>query len=263
MGGVAEIESKVLGTDPFAALAQDPAVASVLAAARAEIDSVLWRRDIRTNAASVARASIERGGRDSAAIDGADTAVIDDSPMGRVLARAIDVTAAVPGQVGAWSSAPLQVIAALHAIAANDFTTKDELGRPRSQELADDPLRIGQLPPAALVGPRLTLLAELVLAPTTAPAMLVAGIVHAELLTLRPFAWGSGLVARAAARCVLAERAVDPSLFTIPENGMFTMGRPAYVDAMRAYASGTMAGSSAYLIWFAGACALGAKAVSG
>lgn len=106
MGGVAEIESKVLGTDPFAALAQDPAVASVLAAARAEIDSVLWRRDIRTNAASVARASIERGGRDSAAIDGADTAVIDDSPMGRVLARAIDVTAAVPGQVGAWSSAP-------------------------------------------------------------------------------------------------------------------------------------------------------------
>ena len=262
MGIVSEIRGPVLGADPFAALAHDLEVTRVMAAARAEIDSVLWRREIRSNAAAVARASIERGGRDSAAIDGADTAAIDDSPMGRVLARAIDVTAAVPGQVGAWSSAPLQVIAALHAIAANDFAAKDELGRPRSQELADDALRIGQLPPAALVGPRMTLLAELVLAPTTAPAILVAGIVHAELLALRPFAWGSGLVARAAARCVLAERAVDPSLFTIPEHGMFTMGRPAYVDAVRAYASGTMAGSSAYLIWFATACALGAKAVT-
>lgn len=262
MGSVVEIESKVIRGDPFAALAQDPEVSRVLAAARAEIDSVLWRRDIRTNAAAVARASIERGGRDSAAIEGADTAVIDDSPMGRVLARAIDVTAAVPSQVGAWSTAPLQVVAALHVIAANGFAAADELGRPRSQELADDPLRIGGLPPAAQVGPRLTLLAELVIAPTTAPAILVAGIVHAELMTLRPFAWGSGLVARAAARCVLAERSVDPSLFTIPENGMFTLGRPAYVDALRAYASGTMAGSSAYLIWFGAACALGAKAVT-
>ena len=229
-----EIGSGITGPDPFGVLGQDIEVAQVMAAAREEIDSVLWRRDVRTNAAAVARASIERGGRDSAAIDGADTAVVDDSPMGRALARAIDVTAAVPGQVGAWSKAPLQVIAALHGIAANGFATEDQLGRPRALEIADDPLRIGSLPPAAQVGPRLAQLAGLVIAPTAAPAILVAGIVHAELLTLRPFTWGSGLVARAAARCVLAERAVDPSLFTIPENGMFTLGRPAYVEALRA-----------------------------
>ena len=259
---VGEINSGITGPDPFGVLGQDIEVARVMAAAREEIDSVLWRRDVRTNAAAVARASIERGGRDSAAIDGADTAVVDDSPMGRALARAIDVTAAVPGQVGAWAKAPLQVIAALHGIAANGFATEDQMGRPRALEIADDPLRIGSLPPAAQVAPRLALLAGLVIAPTAAPAILVAGIVHAELLTLRPFTWGSGLVARAAARCVLAERAVDPSLFTIPENGMFTLGRPAYVEALRAYASGTRAGSSAYLVWFATACALGAKAVT-
>ena len=127
-----EIDSGITGPDPCGVLVQDIEVARVMAAAREEIDSVLWRRDVRTNAAAVARASIERGGRDSAAIDGADTAVVDDSPMGRALARAIDVTAAVPGQVGAWSKAPLQVIAALHGIAANGFATDDEMGRPRA-----------------------------------------------------------------------------------------------------------------------------------
>ncbi len=35
---------------------------------------------------------------------------------------------------------------------------------------------------------------------------LVAGIAHAEIAVLRPFAWGSGLIARATVRLVLAAR---------------------------------------------------------
>ena len=247
--------------DPLGRLATLPGVADALTAARVEIDGLLWRRDIRTAAAEVALASIERGGRDSAAIDGADTAVIDDSPMGRALARAIDVTAAVPGQVAVWGTAPLQVIAALHGVAAHGFTPSAALGRPRTSDNADDPLRIGHLPPAGAIGPRLAQLAHQVTSPTVAPAMLVAGIAHGELMALRPFDWGSGLVARAVARCVLASRAVDPSLFSILENGMFTMGRPAYVEAIRNYQAGSEAGVADYLIWFATACAMGARAV--
>ena len=61
---------------------------------------------------------------------------------------------------------------------------------------------------------------------------------------MRPFAWGSGLLARASVRLVLASRGVDPSLFSIPEHGMLEMGRPAYVKALRAYATGTREGVS-------------------
>ena len=104
-------------------------------------------------------------------------------------------------------------------------------------------------------------LAQLLTEPTEAPALVVAAIAHAELASVRPFAWGSGLLARASVRLVLASRGVDPSLFSIPEHGMFEMGRPAYVNALRAYSTGTSAGVSTWIVWQATAIALGAKAV--
>ncbi|MSZ58502.1 MAG: hypothetical protein F2697_08190, partial [Actinobacteria bacterium] len=51
------------GRDPLAELAADPATAEILAAARAEIDALLWRRDVRSNAVEVAASSMERGAR--------------------------------------------------------------------------------------------------------------------------------------------------------------------------------------------------------
>ena len=78
---------------------------------------------------------------------------------------------------------------------------------------------------------------------------------------MRPFTWGSDLVARAAVRLVIAGRGVDPSLFSIPEHGMFEMGRPAYVRALQGYSSGTREGVLAFISWHTTACAMGAKAV--
>ena len=46
-------------------------------------------------------------------------------------------------------------------------------------------------------------LSGLLTAPTKAPALVVGAIVHGELLTLRPFGWGDGIVARAAQRLAL------------------------------------------------------------
>ena len=66
---------------------------------------------------------------------------------------------------------------------------------------------------------------------------------------------------RASVRLVLAARGVDPSLFSIPEHGMLELGRPAYVSALKAYASGTPDGVRDFLVWHATAVALGAKAV--
>ena len=249
------------GRDPLVELATDPATAEILAAARAEIDALLWRRDVRSNAVEVAASSMERGARDSAAIDGADLAVVDDSPMGRVLDAAIRLTAAVPGQVEVFATAPLQALAHLHALTATGFVPDDELGRPRAGDRADDPLNLGAVPPAAAASERLSLLARTLTTPTEAPALLVAAIAHAELAVVRPFTWGSDLVARAAVRLVIAGRGVDPSLFSIPEHGMFEMGRPAYVRALQGYSSGTREGVLAFISWHTTACAMGAKAV--
>lgn len=248
-------------SDPLSVLAGQPDVAVALAAGLSEIDALLWRRDVRAAAAQVAAASVERGARDSAAIDGADVVVVDSSPMGRVLDASLRLTAAVPSQVDVFSSAPLQALAQLHAVVAHGFVADDQLGRPRAFESADDPLRLGPLPPSRVAADRLAGLADLLTRPTVAPALLVAAIAHAEIASVRPFAWGSGLLARAAVRLVLAARSVDPSLFSIPEHGMLQMGRPAYVSAMRAYASGTPAGVGEYVVWHSTALAMGARAV--
>jgi hypothetical protein len=75
---------------------------------------------------------------------------------------------------------------------------------------------------------------------------------------LRPFAWGSGLLARATTRLVMAARGVDPSCFSIPEQGMVEMGRASYVRALRAYGSGSRDGVAEWCVWHATAVAAGA-----
>jgi len=247
--------------DPLAPLAGIPEVAEAAAAARAEVDALLWRRDVRGAAVEVASASIQRGGRDSATMDGADVAVVDDSPMGRVLDAALRVTAAVPTQVDTFVVAPLQAWAHLHALAATGFVPADALGRPRPDDHADDPLNLGALPGPREAADRLALLAQVLTTPTQAPALVIAAVAHAEVAVVRPFAWGSGLLARATTRLVLAARGVDPSLFGIPEHGMVELGRPSYVRALRAYATGTRDGVAEFLVWHSAAVAAGARAV--
>lgn len=248
-------------SDPLAALGGIPVVADAAAAARADVDALLWRRDVRNAAEEVASASIQRGGRDSAAIDGADVALVEDSPMGRVLDAALRVTAAVSTQVDVFSSAPLQAWAHLHAVAATGFVGHDELGRPRADDTADDPLNLGAVPSSSEAADRLAQLSRLLAAPTQAPALVVAAVAHAEIAVLRPFTWGSGLLARVTTRLVLASRGVDPSLFSIPENGMLELGRPSYVRALRGYASGSRDGVAEFLVWHSAAVAAGARAV--
>ena len=248
--------------DPLAVLASRTDVADATSRARAAVDAVLMNRQVRNSAVEVVAASLTSGAQASAAIDGADIREVDTSPMGRVLMSALRVTAEVPSQVDAWSTAPLQVLAHLHARVAKGFVPDDELGRPRVGDIADDPLNIGELPNADEVTPRLEALAAILTMPTEAPALIVAAVVHGELLDLRPFTWGSGLIARAAVRLTLAARGVDPELFTIPEGGMFDLGRPSYVNSIRAYASGEPVGVAEWLIWHAEAIELGAKSVN-
>lgn len=248
-------------SDEFAGRICADAGLLALVGARESVDALLWRRDVRASATDVVRDSVVRGARASAAIDGADIPSADDSPMGRVLACAQAVTESVPTLGEIWRRAPLQAIVALHTRAAAGFSSSEQLGRPRIDGEVDDPLNLGPVRAAGEVPLRLQRLARDLTAPTSAPALLVAAITHAELMTLRPFTHGSGLVARACVRLVMADRGVDPSLFSIPEYGMAELGRPAYVRALRSFALETPDGVGDYCTWFAEAVRRGAAAV--
>ena len=211
--------------------------------------------------------SIRLGARETAAIEGAEVPIelvlagggVDNSPFGAVLGAALRVTTDVAQQRAAWHTAPLQALAALHLVAARDVLDDDRLGRPRSGDDCDDPLHIGPVPPSPEVIARLEALARVLTTPTQAPGLLVAGIVHAELMALRPFAWGSGLVARAAVRLVLSDRGVDPGNLVAYEHGVRSLGRASYVGALRAYLGGSPAGVAEWLVWHAGAVGFAAS----
>ncbi|MFT4262135.1 MAG: oxidoreductase, partial [Nocardioides sp.] len=111
-------------------------------------------------------------------------------------------------------------------------------------------------PEAAL---RLRGLSDLLLAPTGAPALVVAAVVHADLITAAPFESHNGLVARAAERLVLVTRGVDAKALTVPEAGHLAL-RAEYESNLRGYAEGGLAGVHAWLLYGAEAYAAGAEA---
>lgn len=262
------VSSSASSTDPadirppinLQALTGIERVVNATLAAREDIDALLWRRDVRANSLAVAQASITRGAMDSAALEGADLAGVEDSPMGRVLSATLAATAQAPTFADTWTRAPLQVITNLHLLVAKEFSETDQLGRPRTDSIADDPLHIGSIPDPTFIAKSLMYLSQQC-STCTVPAIIEAGYAHAEILRLRPFSWGSGLVGRAIIRTVFAARGLDPSNFSIPENGMFETGRTNYVNAIRAYMDQTPDGIAQYFEWFSACVGLGARAV--
>ncbi len=104
---------------------------------------------------------------------------------------------------------------------------------------------------AAAVAGRLAALSELVLAAASTanrlPAALISSIVHAEIVSTRPFAHGNGLVARAMERVLVQVLGLDPTGVAVPEAGHLANGGPAYLGALTAYAGGTAAGVGLWL----------------
>jgi Fic family protein len=102
------------------------------------------------------------------------------------------------------------------------------------------------VPDAAVMSARLNALADASVH-SRAPGVLVAAVVHAELATIRPFARGSYLVARASSRMVLRARDCDRLGAASVEFGQFAAGRPAYAKALQAYSLGSVEGMVGYL----------------
>lgn len=243
-------------TDAFAQVAVLPGVRAASDSARAAVDGLFWDRGLRDRLGSIAGLVSSNEARASAALDGVDLpldlvvsgAALDETPMGKVVAAALRATGEARADAALIDSTPLQLLARLATQVGRDFLPDDALGRPRSDDHPDDPLHLGGLPPVEQVLPRLLALSRLLAGPTGAPALVVSAVVHGELLALRPFGFGSGLVARAAGRAVLLARSVDPVAVLAPSAGLAFLGRSAYVTAARAYLGGTPGGLAAWVV---------------
>lgn len=229
-------------TDPFAAIAAHPVVAETVATARSALDPLLLDRKLRTDAGRLAGLAALQNAHASATLEGAEVPIDElasgstASPMLRTAAGVLEVQSTLR-KLSGWPAR--QVWAHLAAIAGREYLPEAQRGRPRAEgDDVIDPLHLPTHHAADDVAIRLAMLAEFLQQPTVAPALVVAAVAHGELVALQPFAAGNGVVARAYAHHVLAERGVDPDYFAMTDVGLITLGRAAYVRAIQAYDRG-------------------------
>lgn len=253
-----------MSVDPFVRLEGITGVPEAVAAARAAVDKLLSHRILRRRSAELSAESSLRGARASAALDGWDLPLEQlraEMAAGTTLPARITGSLNVAASLGELRStferAPRQALARLHVLAAGvDATDADALGRPRvtGSGVVEDPLGLGDAPPVIEMGARLGGLLEALVRPTRASALVVAAVVHAEVLALRPFGTADGVVARAASRLILVGRGLDPKAVTQPEVGHLETGN--YAASAAAYIGGD---PGAFMIHCCEAVALGAR----
>ncbi|MET8541050.1 oxidoreductase [Kitasatospora sp. NPDC004799] len=279
------------GTDPLAPLAQLPGVPDAVAEVRKAVDRLYGHRVMRRRAAEVTSESALRGARASAALAGADWPLeevrrrsdFSADPEARAVGAALRIAAEAGQLLSIWRHSPLQVLARLHLLAVGD--ADQAAGRPRragegAEELfpldlepvesvevdaADGPLPV--LPPAPgaeEVAARLDQLSRLLVARAEGqgvgtPALVVASVVHGELLALRPFGTHNGVIARAAQRIVLIAEGLDPKSICPAEVGLAELGTAAYRRAVAGYLAGTPEGMAAWIAHCGWALRLGVR----
>ncbi|MDN4161426.1 oxidoreductase [Nocardioides abyssi] len=231
--------------DPLAWLVSLEGVPSAYAAARDGIDVMLRDRGLRKTSPETTGESLLRGAHASAVLEGS-TSTLDQVRAGEgdaIAQDAVRVSTELLGLSPLLARSPLQALARLHALAARGTLPDDELGRPRSGEAAA----------------RLRDVAALLTSTTSAPALLLAAVVHADLVSVAAFPSHNGIVARAVERLVLVARGVDEKSLVVPEAGHLA-NRAAYESNLRGYAGGTRNGVHSWLLYAPEAYAAGADA---
>ncbi|MEV6557334.1 oxidoreductase [Nocardia sp. NPDC051756] len=236
-------------TDPLQPLVDLPGVRAAADRARDALAEVHRHKANRRGWPTTAAEAAVRAARSSAAIDGGSTELPADGQVGDpILAGSLRVGQALDGDalrnlVGTWQRAPLQALARLHLLAAADLVTDEgALGRPRAD---------------AGVAERLDLLVQAVLG-SSAPAPVIAAVVHGELLALRPFGTADGVVARAASRLVAVSSGLDPHSLGVPEV-FWLRRRQAYLEAAAGFGSGAVDAVGSWVMLCCGALEDGAR----
>lgn len=231
--------------DPLAGLTSLEGVASAYAATRDGIDAMLRDRGLRRTSPETTAESLLRGAHASAVLEGSSStlAQVRAGEGDAVAQDALRLSAELLGLAPLLQSAPLQALARIHALAAAGSLPDERLGRPRD---ADGALRLRGV-------------ADLLLARTEAPALMIAAVVHADIATGTPFASHNGIVARATERLVLVARGVDEKSLVVPEAGHLALRAP-YESNLRGFSEGGLAGVHSWLLYTAEAYAAGAEA---
>lgn len=231
--------------DPLAWLVTLEGVPSAYASARDGIDVMLRDRGLRRTSPETTAESLLRGAHASAVLEGSTStlAQVRDGEGDEIARDAVRVSTEVLALVPTLTRSPLQAFARLHAIAAAGSLPPARLGRPRDAESAA----------------RLRDVATVAMSAGEAPALLVAAMVHAELITAAPFPSHNGIIARAVERLIIVARGVDEKSLVVPEAGHLAL-RAAYESNLRGYSEGGAAGVHAWLLYGAEAFAAGAEA---
>ncbi|VTR78644.1 cell filamentation protein Fic [Cellulomonas hominis] len=261
--------------DPLAPLLDLPGVRAAVDRARTACEELRWHEAFRRRWREVRAEADLRAARASAAVDGARvpldalrgeaTGAAPGTDGAALVAsgalRATVLTATWRPDLGARAEPtvpPLsEVLARVHTAAAAGWLADADLGRVRAAGVAPRDLGgLGAAPDGPDVAGRLALLTRTV-AGTRAPALLVSAVVHGEVLALRPFAAGNGVVARAVARMLLSGRGLDPTGAVVPEVAWASTPHP-YLAAAARFATGTPEGVAAWVVACADAVVAGA-----
>lgn len=256
------VSESTSASDPLIRIAELPGVADAVAEARTLVDRLLGHRVLRRRSGDVSTESALRGACASAVLEGAEVSM-DEIRAGHVYDTRVKGALRVSGELGnlvdTWPKAPRQALARLHTLAAADAVPEAALGRPRTAgERVEDPLGLGPAPAPEVAMVRLEGLYALLGARTSVPALVSSALVHGELMALRPFGWGDGLVARAAERLTLVERGLDPKSLVPSELGHQTL-REEYAPALRGYMDGSPEGVAAWVVYCCRAVRAGAQ----
>lgn len=219
--------------DPLMALSRMDGVASAVAAAQAGVDAVLRGLPRR-------RVTIEQS--TAALVDATTASARLEVDPERWADGCVRLGGELAGLADRVRVAPGAVLARIHLLLARGALPDTDLGRTRD----------------GVDGARLTAVTRLLTATTSAPSMVLAAVVHAELAAVQPFGAGSGIVARAVEHLVLIQARIDPVGMIMVELG-HVESAGAYHAALDSYATGTPLGVTTWLRHCAAAVTRGAE----
>ena len=268
---------RVSTVDALGRIAALPGVGAAVDEARDACTRLRWHQGLRRRPDAARAEAGVRAVRSSAALAGArlpldlvrDVArgadVFPPDAAGRTAQGVLRAHAEAETLPDGWERAPLQALARLHVVAAAGLVPDAALGRPRlpgespgdGADLLTPSGTPLPAPPADEVPTRLASLSDVLAVPASVPALVVAGLMHAEIATLRPFLVANGVVARALCRAVVVGRGLDPTGVAVWEAGLLAAG-PAYPLTLARYGQGSADGVAAWLILFARAVVDGA-----
>lgn len=285
-GGAAENGTGAGAPDPavaaLRALAADQRVVDAEEALREASTELRWNEALRRRWREARAEAAVRGAIASGGVEGAvlPVDVLRAAVASRSLTEASTGDPSLDAVAGLWRAgtrlngwmpdlrgegrpaqpSPRTLLTALHRDVAGPLAVTgtiplDDVAAPRRGER--EPLEggPGEAPVGDALDARLDGLLRLIDA-AGAPALVRAAVVHAEMVCARPFTAGNAAVGRLLVRHLITRDGLEPTGVAVVDR---YAGRVpvAYADALAAYATGTLDGVVAWVVWQAEAVLVG------